>query len=629
MAAAFSRYCLLLAVAIQLPWAAFGEDLEAPTASVDLLSLAEEPQWRLLMHYVRHPLTGQLRILVDDRRFFLAKHGRMRPTDELRESIRHLFSSRTIDERCRFPARYLWLSSRLSDRPSADVLSECPALREWLSKFRGATVTFVYAGAFFRNPASMFGHTFLRFDLPRSSGPTPLLDLALSFAARNTDSPGLLYAYRGLTGGYQGRYSLTSYDHHVQQYGDLDDRDLWEFPLALTADELTLVLLHLWELKDAHFDYYFLDENCSYHLLALLNVARPSVDLLGPFGLFAFPTDTLRRAVEQFGTGGEPTLRPSRSRLLREKESRLSERGKELLHLRLVDPPVTIAESNLSDQELAIVLETELLVREAEQHNAEPSDAVPHEELLSVLTERNALNIRPLKPTFPTTALRPDRAHGSSRAGLGVGIDRKNVALTAGLRFAYHNELDPIAGFPDGHELELLGTDFEFLLEHDQLRLREAVLFRAASLPERMTFHRPLSWRLRLDATRRLFQHEQRPLVPRAEAALGATWRLTPTLRYSVLPHGLVMTNEKFDDAVSIATGMEMTSHWDPHPHLRQQLTARVDSYLHGFNGTNFALTATHRYTINQQLALTLSLSRHEEFGPAEYRSLISANTYY
>jgi hypothetical protein len=71
----------------------------------------------------------------------------------------------------------------------------------------------------------------------------------------------------------------------------------------------------VWELKQIQFDYFFFDENCSYRLLELLQVARPSLDLTSQFPLTAIPTDTVK-AVKQSGLVASETYRPSREREL-------------------------------------------------------------------------------------------------------------------------------------------------------------------------------------------------------------------------------------------------------------------------------------------------------------------------
>lgn len=58
------------------------------------------------------------------------------------------------------------------------------------------------------------------------------------------------------------------------------------------------ILLHLWEMQNAELDYYFLDENCSYQLLSLLEIAREDLALTKEFSVQAIPSDTVRVLAE-------------------------------------------------------------------------------------------------------------------------------------------------------------------------------------------------------------------------------------------------------------------------------------------------------------------------------------------
>jgi hypothetical protein len=55
----------------------------------------------------------------------------------------------------------------------------------------------------------------------------------------------------------------------VKMYGALD----------LTPVEIDRLLRHAWELQGIYARYFFFDENCSFNLLYLLDVARPSLRL--------------------------------------------------------------------------------------------------------------------------------------------------------------------------------------------------------------------------------------------------------------------------------------------------------------------------------------------------------------
>ena len=92
----------------------------------------------------------------------------------------------------------------------------------------------------------MFGHTLLRIDTREGRD---LLGWAVNFAGATGNDGGIVYAARGLTGGYQGYFSVVPYYEKVKSYGDWENRDIWEYDLALTPDELRLLIDHLWELE--------------------------------------------------------------------------------------------------------------------------------------------------------------------------------------------------------------------------------------------------------------------------------------------------------------------------------------------------------------------------------------------
>ena len=144
--------------------------------------------------------------------------------------------------------------------------------------------------------------------------------LAASRAARPSNGPGanippgendLLYAYRGLFGGYPGLFSMQPYYQKIQEYTRLENRDMWEYRLTLADEEIERLLSHVWELRNVNFDYFFFDENCSYRLLELLEVARPGLDLTSPFEYAAMPVDTVREVVDA-GLVGQIDYRPSK-----------------------------------------------------------------------------------------------------------------------------------------------------------------------------------------------------------------------------------------------------------------------------------------------------------------------------
>src|ERR1051325_1313323 len=104
----------------------------------------------------------------------------------------------------------------------------------------------------------------------------------------------------------------------------METRDLGEYELAFTPEELERVLEHAWELLSAYFQYFFFDENCSYHLLGLLQVARPDLELTAPFRWWALPSDTVRQVVRQPGLVVRTVYRPANSTVIEARLKRLT-----------------------------------------------------------------------------------------------------------------------------------------------------------------------------------------------------------------------------------------------------------------------------------------------------------------
>jgi hypothetical protein len=157
----------------------------------------------------------------------------------------------------------------------------------------------------------MFGHTFLRLDRPAQDEKTRLLSYAVNYGALTGDDNGVMFALYGLTGGYPGTYSVLPYHQMVRQYTDFETRDIWEYRLNFRPDEVERLLQHLWELRAQYAYYFFFDENCSYQLLFLLDVARPGMHLTDRFPAYALPVETVRAVVREDGLLEDTVFRPS------------------------------------------------------------------------------------------------------------------------------------------------------------------------------------------------------------------------------------------------------------------------------------------------------------------------------
>jgi hypothetical protein len=261
--------------------------------------------------------------LIDSPGFFSAERGKADPQAELEATLAAFFApparrqsapdaqQQPQHPQCAFVARYRWLKAALDFDPARLPEQPCPQFAEWLAEIAPERVTLVFPAAYLNNPSSMFGHTLLRLDRADQDERTRLLAYAVNYGAVTGEDLGIMFAVHGLTGGYRGTYSVLPYHAMVRQYTDYENRDIWEYQLNLSPAETLRLVEHLWELRDQYANYFFFDENCSYQLLFLLDVARPGMALSANFPLHAIPADTVRAVVAQDGMVERTVFRPS------------------------------------------------------------------------------------------------------------------------------------------------------------------------------------------------------------------------------------------------------------------------------------------------------------------------------
>ena len=251
---------------------------------VENSKIYENSYWSKLLHY----RDGESEI--DSDNFFISKDGKNDLKKELFETIKSLENG-TNNILCRFPLRVSWIKEQIPKLENSIKNYACEELDKYLELTNAKYVSLVFPTSHINSPASMYGHTFLRVSSDKN---TPLISNAINYAAKTDEKNGLVFAYQGIFGGYEGRYSILPYYEKIKEYNNLEQRDVWEYDLNLNQDEIFKLVLHSWELKDSYADYYFFKENCSYAILWLLEIARPNLDLVNNFIFKAIPLDTIK-----------------------------------------------------------------------------------------------------------------------------------------------------------------------------------------------------------------------------------------------------------------------------------------------------------------------------------------------
>lgn len=460
--------------------------------------LSQQRAWLNIMHF--HDGESE----IDDTAFFFSSNGKYDPHAELIASITALVNDKTDTEDsvyCRYPSRSHWILEQIPEMRAALQLPQCTELQKELTQLNASEVTLILASAHLNSPASAFGHTFLRIDSPAH---TPLAAYAVNYAAQTRETNGIIYAYQGLFGGYEGRYSIMTYSEKVKEYSDLEQRDIWEYTLNLSPEELQRLVYHIFEIRHFYADYFFASENCSYNLLWLLQVARPTVHLTTEFNTSVVPIDTVR-AVKKAGFIQKETYRPaSRKRMVvlaeqvHHPDSWTFIQSEEDYDERLL--------SNLSDADKINTLD--LAVAQLKQVHSQQkiSNAVYTKRLIKLLALRSQLG--PDTQTKTETPPSPLTGHLSQRMTFGMEHQSQTKSenrMRLGVKAAYHDQYDYELGYLPGAFINFFDT--QFLVSDETISLDRFSLIDIRSYAIQNALTSPISWQVQLGG-RRLFENK-------------------------------------------------------------------------------------------------------------------------
>ena len=430
---------------------------------------------------------------IDDTRFFFANDGKSNPRSELKSTLHSILNETNFDDNataCLFPARTRWLKKQLNIQNLPQVT--CTEYQKVLKRLDPTSITMVFPSAHINSPASMFGHTFLRIN---SSYNSKLLSYAINYAAdANTDTEnGVIFAIKGLIGGYFGRYSLLPYYDKLKEYRDTEQRDIWEYDLNFNEEEVLLMVEHIWELNSANSRYYFFTENCSYNMLWLLEVARPSLELREKFNLAVIPLETIHILKEE-NLITKDYFRPSKRSILLKYEDIIE---KKYLYLprALVNSSIEIKtllqDNKISLQQKMYILEATIEFLEYSFTKAK----VSKEKYLALFHEfskqRASLGVG--KRIALQTPSNPIESHRSIKVSTGFGVRENKKILFLGLRPAYHDLEESSFGFLRGTQIEFLDVSLSYI--DNSLQVENATILSIKSLAQRSEFFDVFSWR--------------------------------------------------------------------------------------------------------------------------------------
>ena len=420
--------------------------------------------WYKLLHY-RPNVFGKMISEVDSQDFFVFESGKQSPEHELNHFIALLNSDKAQDYVCKFPLRYKWLKNNIKNDWKFTTES-CSIYNSFVEKLDAKNISLVFSSFYINNPGSTFGHTFLHVSRYKDFRQNELLDYAINFAAQSSKDNVVLYMLKGLGGFYPGKFSVVPYYYKIREYNDHEFRDIWDYDLGLNQEQIDRVIDHVWEMGSVYFDYFYFTENCSYHILGLLNVAYDDIDIIdGLSPIYVLPIDTVKE-MKKLSLIKDRKVRVSAyGRLIKETEGYNTEKlqlvkdianNPTLAHDISKKYPVKEGADLLdaSISALDYLKEEKVLLNDKKTTEERESLLIlraenPH------ISEDLKFDIKKMHP--------PDDAHDSSRIGFFAG-DRYQQGPFTGLewRAAQHELLDPSQGHLKNSQVIMFDIKFRY-----------------------------------------------------------------------------------------------------------------------------------------------------------------------
>lgn len=505
----------------QVPPAAASASSSTSSASVAILerALAQAKnenihltrEWINLVHYKKFPWGW--RSEADGMFFFVSPNGHKDPQAELEATLKGFFSAqlRHFGEEkfpaqsalCQYPARWLFLSKRLNIQVSDLPSQQCSEYLEFKTRMAAKSATLIFASYNIDNPSSAFGHTLLRLNRAQhgESKRVSLLDIGVNYAANPWTTNPFFYGALGLSGFFPGMYAAMQYYYKVREYSDFDSRDLWEYNLNLSQEEIDVMVAHIWELGFTYFDYYFFTSNCSYHMVTLLDVAAPRLHLVDRLEFWVIPADTIKVTWHTPELVRDVVYRPSLNKQYLARLEMLSTPQEKAAYqqLQATKDPQSLP-LGMSDVAKARVLDTVI-----DRYDMDYFFELAQENSKARPAKDKLLVARSKLPTTEELVLaaenddRPHISHDSMRFSYSHLVNPQgNQGFEVTQRFALHDLADPVDGYPKTAKIEFFKFTVNGSYEENDIYVRNIDILSVQTIQPLTSMEKPLSWKGRL-----------------------------------------------------------------------------------------------------------------------------------
>lgn len=564
--------CMLNGIAQAQESPAQQKDIETMLHLAQQAQLAQSAEWHKINLY--HASWGGVESRVDDPSYFRAPNGKNDPHAELEATIRGAYDeSMAAQSRqpnvCRWIARYQFLSRSMKVQGFDYVPPHCEGFERWKSGIAREHVTLVFASIYLNSPASMYGHSFLRFDSAKTGEFNRLNDATIGYSVNGNIDMGVVFLTRSLFGGFPGTFVFVPYYMKLREYADMENRDLWEYQTDFTPDEIDKMLAFVWEQSFTYLDYYFFDDNCALMLMAILESGRPGLNLIEQGKPWLIPLDSIK-LIQRSGLVVKKHYRPSQYSTLLANDNHASASVHEQA-IALADSrrlPAVVPGENPAEQ--AQILDLSLGILEYQRNQASEQEAAPLGRFqLQLAGLRSQVDVpSQYAPALPPRQS-PDEGHDSFRMGLALGQVNGTSYGQLNVRGGYHDSLDPQVGFAPGSSSKM--GDLYLRLNAKQIRFERLDLFDVFSPSERTAWYRPLTLKVNAGLRREVQRNDTlSPTAFRVEVAAGEGYRTSEHAQIFFMADGIARLSSKSSLALGPLTGWL----WVPQERMRGEVNA-------------------------------------------------------
>jgi len=448
--------------------------------AADFNSSAKKKSWLRLIHYETDWTgLGKAKSAIHSPEFFLSPLGRINPEEELRASLSSMLENVSTDPnahaKCRFPARRIWLAQNFPEHRESLQEIDCPNFSAWAPLNKINSVSLVFANGYLGNPASYYGHLFLKFNGADNTTSSYLIDQTLNFGAigTNMDDP-VRYILKGVLGGYEGGFTPADFYFHNANYTERELRDLWEYRLNLDVNEVRYIVSHAWEVIGKRYTYYFFRANCAYRVSELIEIVD-GINIIPKNRSWTIPQAVLQ-TMHTVRHNGIPLIdnkisHPSRQTRLYQRYRVLDQKQRKII-TNLVSKQTRLNDQqlqSLSLPERQAILDTLLDYYQFTQDRKETFAVSMSDDYVAALSERLSLPTDDSTKQFSIEEVAPEAGKAPSWAQIGL-VHQQGAGLgqTLRIRPALYDQLD-VSVSQAKHGSLSMG---DLMIEHIDRRLR-------------------------------------------------------------------------------------------------------------------------------------------------------------